>query len=352
MDLDYSIHYKKGITNAAADSLSRRPLPEPLMAISLCTPTWMEKLIAGCEDDAFTKQLLVELSLVPENYKGFALQNGIVRYKGRVWVGHNSLAQQHILQALHDSGIGGHSGFNATYQCIKQLFAWPKLKESVKQYVQACAMCQQAKVEHMKLPGLLQPLLVPTDTWSIVSMDFIEGLPNSHNKIVIMVVIDKFSKYAHFLPLAHPFTALQVAQCYLNQVYKLHGLPTAIISDRDRIFASSVWQELFRLSDTKLLMSSSYHPQTNGQTERLNQCLETFLRCLVSACLRKWLDWLPLAEYWYNTTFHSALGKTPFEVLYGQSPRHLGISDISARSAPDLEGWLKEHDLLSKLIQQ
>jgi len=183
-------------------------------------------------------------------------------------------------------------------------------------------------------------------------MDFIEGLPNSYNKTVIMVVIDKFMKYAHFIPLSHPFTALQVAQVFLNQVYKLHGLPKAIISDRDRVFTSKVWQELFRLSDTKLLMSSSYHPQTDGQSERLNQCLETFLRCLVNACPRKWLDWIPLAEYWYNTAFHTALGKTPFEVLYGQSPRHLGISDTTVCQAQDLEGWLQERNLLNRLIHQ
>jgi len=98
-------------------------------------------------------------------------------------------------------------------------------------------------------------------------------------------------------------------------------------------------------------MSSSYHPQTDGQTERLNQCVENFLRCLVNACPKKWLDWLPLAEYWHNTAFHSALGKTPFEVVYGQS-RHLGISDTSACQAADLEGWLQERELLSKLIHQ
>ena len=140
-------------------------------------------------------------------------------------------------------------------------------------------------------------------------MDFIEGLPRSKSYNYILVVVDKFSKYAHFLPLSHPFTALQVAQLYLNHIYKLHGLPTAIISDRDKVFTSQVWQELFRLSDIKLLMSSSYHPQMDGQTERLNQCLETFLRWLVHSCPTKWLDWLPLAEYWYNTTFHSALGR-------------------------------------------
>ena len=351
MDLDYTIQYKKGINNAAADSLYRRPV-STLMAVSLCTPTWLEQLQAGYADDDFTKQLLTKLSLSPANDKGFQLQNGVLRYKGRVWVGHNKVAQNNILQALHDSGIGGHSGSNATYQRIKQLFAWPQLKDTVKKYVAACTVCQQAKVEHVKSPGLLQPLPVPTAAWQVVCMDFIEGLPNSHNKTVILVVIDKFSKYAHFIPMSHPYTALQVAQAFLNQVYKLHGLPSAIVSDRDRVFISRVWQELFRLTDTKLLMSSSYHPQTDGQTKRLNQCLENFLRCLVNACPRKWLDWLPQAEYWYNTAFHTTLGKTPFEVLYGQSPRHLGISDLSSCQAPDLEDWLQERNMLNKLIHQ
>lgn len=134
-------------------------------------------------------------------------------------------------------------------------------------------------------------------------MDFIEGLPKSNSYDVILVVIDRFSKYAHFIPLSHPFTALQVAQAYMNQVYKLHGLPQSIISDRDKLFTAKFWQELFRLSDTQLQMSSAYHPQSDGQTESLNQCVEAFLRCTVHACPRLWSKWISLAEYWYNTAF-------------------------------------------------
>jgi len=119
---------------------------------------------------------------------------------------------------------------------------------------------QQAKCEHVKLPGLLQPLHVPEQAWSTVSLDFIERLHKSEQYDVILVVVDKFSKYGHFIPLAHPYSALKVAQLYLDNVYKLHGPPQAIISDSDRVFTSNVWHELFRLVDTKLLMSSSYHP--------------------------------------------------------------------------------------------
>jgi hypothetical protein len=172
----------------------------------------------------------------------------------------------------------------------------------------------------------------------------------SSNYNVILVVIDKFTKYAHFLPLRHPFTATTVAHVFLDSVYKLHGLPQTIISDRDRIFTSSFWQELFKLADATLHMSSAYHPQIDGQSERLNQCLEGYLRCFVHSCPKKWATWLPLAEYWYNTTYHSALGKTPFEVLYGHPPRHLGIS-VDSCASTDLETWLKERTEMTQIMQ-
>ena len=138
----------------------------------------------------------------------------------------------------------------------------------------------------------------------------------------------------------------------MDNIYKLHGLPESIISDRDKIFTSNVWQQLFRMSDTQLLMSSSYHPQTDGQTEHLNQCLEAFLHCTVHSCPKQWSKWLPLAEFQYNTSYHSALKLTPFEVLYGHPPRHFGIKNLGADIVPDLENWLKERDLLTRLIQQ
>lgn len=137
-------------------------------------------------------------------------------------------------------------------------------------YVAHCSICQQAKSERVRYPGLLQPLPVPDFAWQVVTLDFIEGLPSSHGHNCILVVVDKFSKYAHFLPLSHPFTALKVAMLYMENVFKLHGLPEAIVSDRDKVFTSNLWQELFRLAGTELRMSSAYHPQSDGQTERVN----------------------------------------------------------------------------------
>ena len=156
----------------------------------------------GYHDNAQDKQLLTELSVHSSNDRGFTLVEGLIRFKGRVWAGRNELAQQHVMQAMHSSGIGGHSGFHATYHRIKVLFAWPKMKATIRTFVQQCAVCQQAKVEHVKTPGLLQPLPIPIAPWSVVSMDFIEGLPLSYKHDVILVVVDKFTKYGHFIALS------------------------------------------------------------------------------------------------------------------------------------------------------
>lgn len=156
--------------------------------------------------------------------------------------------------------MGGHLGFPVTYRRLRRLFAWPKMKEQTHRYVQTCSIYQQAKPERVKYPGLLEPLPVPEGAWEVVTMDFIDGLPQSHKYNCILVVVDKFTRYAHFLPLSHPFTAAKVAHSYLDNVYKLHGLPAAIVSDRDPVFTSKFWKELFRIIGTELNMSTSYHP--------------------------------------------------------------------------------------------
>lgn len=138
----------------------------------------------------------------------------------------------------------------------------------------------------------------------------------------------------------------------MDNVYKLHGLPLAIVSDRDPVFTSTLWQELFRLAGVQLRLSSAYHPQTDGQTERVNQCLETFLHCFVHACPARWLKWLSLAEFWYNSSFHSALGRSPFEALYGHSPNYFGIPSPASTAVPALDDWLREREQMNSLISQ
>jgi hypothetical protein len=182
-------------------------------------------------------------------------------------------------------------------------------------------------------------------------MDFVEGLPRSQHADCILVIVDKFSKYGHFLPLSHPYTAHSVAHSFLFNVYKIHGLSSVIISDRDLVFTSQFWQQPFRLAGIELKPSSSYHPQTDGQTEQVNQCLETYLRCFANVCPTKWKEWLPVGEYWYNTSLHSALGRAPFEVLYGRQPRTFGLS-VNHTMPSQLADWLQERSVMQELVHQ
>lgn len=237
-----------------------------------------------------------------------------------------------------------------TFRRIKSLFAWPKMKQMIKDSLKNCAVCLQAKPDRSRYPGLLQPLPIPDGAWQVISMDFIEGLPKSGRFDTILVVVDKFSKYSHFIPLSHSFSAIDVAQAFMCNVYKLHGLPQVIISDRDKIFTSHLWEQLFSRSGTQLHLSTTYHPQTDGQTERVNQCLEIYLRCFVHARPANWSSWMYLAKFWFNTSYHSALLKSPFEVLYGYPPGHFGIRD-DACSIPDLHEWLSERKMMTQLLK-
>lgn len=353
LGLRYKIIFKKGVDNNVADALSRYPGSDQveLSALSIVVPEWINEIVAGYSSDPDACSKVQTLCINSGAVPNFSLHNGVLYFQNRLWVGHNVEVQQKILANLHTTAVGGHSGIQVTYQRVKQLFAWPRLRATVVQYVQACSVCQQAKSEHVKYPGMLQPLPVPDHAWQIVSLDFVEGLPKSASFNCILVVVDKFSKYSHFVPLTHPFSALDVAEAYMQHIHRLHGLPQSLISDRDRIFTSTLWTTLFKLAGTQLRMSSSYHPQTDGQTERVNKCLETFLRCFVHACPSQWSRWLALAEYWYNTSFHSAVGTTPFEVLYGHKPRYFGLSASAACRSDDLVEWLHEREKMQALIR-
>lgn len=151
-------------------------------------------------------------------------------------------------------------------------------------------------------------------------MDFISGLPNSQGKDTIWVILDRMSKYAHFIALSHPYSAMSLAQIFLDQFYRLHGLPKSIVSDRDPIFLSTFWKELFKLQGVKLHYSTTYHPQSDGQTEVVNRCLKQYLRCMTGERPKEWAKWIPLAKWWYNTSYHSSIKASPFEVVYGKGP--------------------------------
>ena len=202
-------------------------------------------------------------------------------YKKRIWLPSNSSFIKQLLEEFHQSHTGGHMGIQKTLQRLHDNFTWASIKEDTRKFVTACATCQHTKYDNCKPVGLLCPLPMPTLPWEDLSMDFITGLPSYHGNTCIFVIVDHFSKGLHLgmLPIQH--TAHTVALLFIDRVGRLHGMPKSIVSDRDPLFISKFWRELFTLSGTKLRLSSSYHPQSEGQTEVANRIIEQYLRAFV-----------------------------------------------------------------------
>ncbi|GJU08920.1 retrotransposon-related protein [Tanacetum coccineum] len=305
MGFYYEILYKKGSENYAADALSRVPTSSQILQMILATVTtdWLSR---------------------------------ILRRRDKLVVGNDQELRKDLLVHFHADSVGGHSGSTATTNRINGICYWKKMRQDVKTFMALCSVCQRSKPGLAAYPGLLQPLPVTDLIWTEISMDFIKGLPLSNGKSVILVVVDRLSKYSYFIALSHPYTAIQVANAFMDHVYKLHGLPQIIVSDRDKVFLSLFWKELFKVLHVSLHYSIDYHPQSDGQTEVVNRCLKTYLRCMTGEKPKEWSKWLSLAEYWYNTNFHTSIQTTPYEAVYGQPPPS-PIAYIQASQASDHE---------------
>lgn len=243
-----------------------------------------------------------------------------------------------LIDSYHSSPISGHFGRDRTYDMLRRTYYWPRMEHDVADLVRSCAICQQVKPTNQKTSGMYTALPIPEGRWHTISMDFIEGLPESgkerYNSIVVFV--DKFSKMMHAAPLRKPpretkpleeveeedvrADAEQVAKIFIETVFKHHGLPLQIISDRDRRFTSYFWEHLFDLLKTELRKSTAYHPQTDGQTEKANQVLKYMLQ---SHCSRKqdtWSDTLAYVEFAYNNAVNASTKFSPFFMNYGKHP--------------------------------
>ena len=345
MGLKFRIVYRQGKDNIVADSLSRVGHMMALQAVSEVQPVWLQEVLNSYATDPKAQQLLAQLAIHSPDASGFSLHQNLIRHQGKVWIGDNSALQTKLIAAFHSSAIGGHSGTKATYHRLKNLFAWKGMKQDVDNFIKQCSICQQAKHINALPAGLLAPLPIPDGAWEQISMDFIEGLPKSDGYSSILVVVDRFMKYAHFIPLKHPFTAAHIAKVVLDNVVKLHGLPLSIVTDRDKIFISGFWKELFKLYNINLQLSTTYHPQTDGQTERVNQCLEMFLRCAVYDSPKQWHSWLSLAELWYNSSFHTSLNCSPFKALYGYDARVGAITTIPEQASSSVSEFATTRQL-------
>jgi hypothetical protein len=179
--------------------------------------------------------------------------------------------------------------------------------------------------------------------WADLGMDFIEGLPRVNGKTVLLTIVDRFSKAVHFIPLNHPYSATTVARVFFDTTVHLHGIPSSIISDRDPVFTSHFWRELFSLADVKLNLTSAFHPQSDGQTEATNKII-MYLRCLTDDCQREWLRWLSWAEFCYNSAYQSALRPSLFHIMFGRDPPSLRAYTPGEARLPAVQHQLAERD--------
>jgi transposase InsO family protein len=225
------------------------------------------------------------------------------------------------MDEAHLSKFSMHPDSTKMYQDLKQNFWWTRMRREIAQYVSECDIRQRVKASHLKTAAILQPLPIPSWKWEDISMDFIVGLPNTslrHDSV--WVIVDRLTKTAHFLSVHTTYNA-KYAKIYLEQIVRLHGIPKTIISDRGAQFVARFWEQLQDALGTKLIRSSAYHPQTNGQTERVNQILEDMLRACVLQYDKNWDKCLPLVEFSYNNSYQTSLKMAPFEALYGRRCR-------------------------------
>ncbi|EUC53577.1 Transposon Tf2-1 polyprotein, putative [Rhizoctonia solani AG-3 Rhs1AP] len=248
----------------------------------------------------------------------FRTANGTALHRDKLYV--PAPLRTEILRSRHDAILAGHPGRAGTFELVSRDFSWPGMRRFVRAYVTGCDLCARTKAERHRPYGLLRPLEVPSRPWKSISMDFIVKLPSSHGCDTIWVVVDRFTKMAHFVATVETIKAPDLARLFLQHIFRAHGLPDTMISDRGSIFVSQFWTRLHELIGVRLKHSTAYHPRTDGQTERINQILEAYLRCYTSYQQDDWVDYLPLAEFAYNNRTSSSSQQSPFYANYGFHP--------------------------------
>jgi len=393
-DYDFRITYKPGKLNRKPDALSRRPdymfsdddkvhtnkhrllqpgqvIPGPSVVVnSINSSDLLEKtyslftyaitidddlrqaLVAATAEDSFAQTALKTLDSPPDPATdsvllaspdaNFSFNDGLLFHFGKMYIPTIELRTK-ILEMHHDSPAAGHPGRQKTFELVSRHYWWPELRAFVNDYVDSCDCLRSKPVRHAPY-GQLNPLPIPENRWTNITMDFIVDLPVSNNFDSIFVVVDRLTKMAHFIPCCKTDDAPRIASLFITNIFRLHGLPTIIVSDRDSKFLSRFWTAVFDALKVKLKFSTAFHPQTDGQTERVNQSLEQYLRCYIDYNQSNWCDLLPLAEFAYNNSIHSTTKQTPFFANYGFHPRmNFSVPDSTAPAA---------HEFLSQLENQ
>jgi len=223
----------------------------------------------------------------------WSIVEGLLYFHGRIYIPPTSDLRRRIVSLCHDTRIAGHAGRFKTLELVSRNYWWPNMSQYVGQYVATCDPCLRTKVQHQRPTSELQPLPVPEERWEVMSVDFIVELPESGGYDAIMVVVDSVGKRAHFMEMVTTITAAGAANLYLRHVWKHHGLPRKVVSDRGPQFVAEFMKELYRLLGIELASSTAYHPQIDGQTERVNQELEQYIRLFVNERQDNWNSLIP-----------------------------------------------------------
>ena len=341
---DFTIEYKAGESNVVADALSRRADHEmkadsnkqvkststSLNQISTLTITHeniLTQIKQAYQLDEQCKQILDAHELEHKDNETTSTSEwkvtstGMIQRHEQILVPNSEPIRTFIIQSNHDDTTASHRGAAKTIDLVTRTWYWKNMHHDIKHYVSTCLLCQQNKISNQSPLGLLHPISTPDTRWHTVSMDLITSLPKSKSgNDAIIVFVDKLSKMVHYVPTITAIDAPTLATLMINNVIRLHGIPIQIISDRDPRFTSSFWKALWLQLGTKLKMSTAYHPQSDGLTERNNRTLEESLRNYVNYHQTNWDTLLPLAEFAYNNAVHSSTGYSPFFLNSGQHP--------------------------------
>jgi hypothetical protein len=359
-EYDFTIEYQEGKKNVVADALSRRPdhrpskdntsestssssssssSSSPILDVNVLTesiivspPDLLARLKASYVNDPHCQSIIKE----PLKHHEYTIDSdGIIHLDGRTVIPATDISlKADILHECHDIPTSGHLGSAKTLELVKRQFYWNAMDKEVKEYVTTCLTCQRDKPSNQAPIGLMQPLPIPERPWSSVSMDLITQLPRTKTGYdAIFVVVCRFTKMVHYIPCVTAVSAPQLATLFFREVVKHHGMPLSIVSDRDPRFTSLFWQQLWKMWGTKLAMSTAYHPQTDGQTERANRTLEDMIRHYVGPDQTDWDEHLPALEIAYNNSKQASTNMTPFQMNNVQQP-HLPLA-IALHSTKD-----------------
>ena len=340
-DYDCIIDYHPGKANVVADALSRKVMATlsfqhnewrladdgAILAQLKAQPVLKQMIIDAQKND---EEMQKKVQMVRDGDKTrFSIkEDGSLYFQDRLCVPCDKelkkklLFAAHKLFAAHNTVFTMHPGGNKMYQDLKQQYWWKGMKRDVTEYVSKCLTRQQVKAEHQVPTGLLNPLPIPQWKWDNITMDFASGLPLTQQKHdYVWVIVDRLTKSAHFIPVRIDYSMDRLVELYVDEILRLHGVPLSIVSDRDSRFTSKFWKELQSALGTRLNFSTAFHPQTDGQSERLIQVLEDMLRGCVMEFTGSWDRCIPLMEFAYNNSYQSSIGMAPYEALYDRRCR-------------------------------